>query len=69
VNYRDELALGLDAEPDRGIAKLTDWEARWSASPQAYALMTPETFDKVARMGVSLRVVARDPRRVLVARH
>jgi len=68
VNYRDELALGLDAEPDRGIAKLTDWEARWRAAPQAYALMTPDTFDKLARTGVPLRVVVRDPRRVLVAR-
>jgi 4-amino-4-deoxy-L-arabinose transferase-like glycosyltransferase len=68
VDYRDELALGLDAEPARGIAKLADWEARWRSLPQAYALMTPDTFDKVARMGVPLRVVARDPRRVLVAR-
>ena len=68
VDYRDELALGLDAEPERGIAKLTDWEVRWRALPQAYALMTPDTFDKVARLGVPLRVVARDPRRVLVAR-
>jgi hypothetical protein len=68
VDYRDELALGLDAEPERGIAKLADWEARWHSLPQAYALMTPDTFDKVARMGVPLRVVARDPRRVLVAR-
>jgi hypothetical protein len=68
VDYRDELALGLDAEPERGIATLADWEVRWRALPQAYALMTPDTFDKVARMGVPLRVVARDPRRVLVAR-
>jgi hypothetical protein len=68
VDYRDELALGLDAEPERGIAKLADWEARWRALPQAYALMAPDTFEKVTRMGVPLRVVARDPRRVLVAR-
>jgi 4-amino-4-deoxy-L-arabinose transferase-like glycosyltransferase len=68
VDYRDELALGLDAEPERGIATLANWEARWRVLPQAYALMTPDTFDKVARMGVPLRVVARDPRRVLVAR-
>jgi len=68
VDYRDELALGLDAEPERGIVKLADWEARWRSLPQAYALMTPDTFDKVARMGVPQRVVARDPRRVLVAR-
>src|SRR5205814_9521330 len=68
VNYRDELALGLDAEPARGIPRLSDWEARWQALPQAYALMAPDTFDKLAAIGVPFRVVARDPRRVLVAR-
>ncbi|HEY3177377.1 MAG TPA: glycosyltransferase family 39 protein [Casimicrobiaceae bacterium] len=68
VAYRDELALGLDAEPERGIAKLSDWEAQWRSLAQAYALMATDTFDKLTRIGVPLRVVARDPRRVLVAR-
>jgi 4-amino-4-deoxy-L-arabinose transferase-like glycosyltransferase len=68
VDYRDEFALGLDAEPERGVAKLPDWEARWRALPQAYALMTPDTFEKVEATGLPMRVVARDPRRVLVAR-
>ena len=68
VHYRDELALGLDAEPERGIASARDWEARWESAPQAYALMAPDTFDRIAAAGVPLRVVARDSRRVLVAR-
>jgi len=68
VNYRDELALGLDAEPERGIATVRDWEARWDNSPQAYALMQPETYARLVTAGVPLRVVARDSRRVLVAR-
>ena len=68
VNYRDELALGLDAEPDRGIATIRDWEARWEAASQAYALMAPDTFDRLSAAGVPLRIVARDTRRVLVAR-
>jgi 4-amino-4-deoxy-L-arabinose transferase-like glycosyltransferase len=68
VQYRDELALGLDAEPARGIAKLSDWVPRWEALPQAYALMSPQLHERLAREGVPMRVVARDPRRVLVAR-
>ena len=68
VHYRDELSLGLDAEPDRGIAAVSEWEARWREAPQAYALMAPETFERLARAGVPSRIVARDPRRVLVAR-
>ena len=69
VAFRDELALGLDAEPARGIATIAEWEERWRALPQAYALMAPDTLDEVATDGVPNRVVAREPRRVLVARH
>jgi 4-amino-4-deoxy-L-arabinose transferase-like glycosyltransferase len=69
VQYRDELALGLDAEPGRGIAKLSDWIARWQALPQAYALMSPQLHEQLAKESLPMRVVASDPRRVLVARH
>jgi 4-amino-4-deoxy-L-arabinose transferase-like glycosyltransferase len=68
VEYRDELALGLDAEPSRGIAREADWIERWRALAQGYALMTPETHTALAQAGVSMRVVVSDPRRVLVAR-
>ena len=68
VQYRDELGLGLDAEPELGIAKIADWIPRWDALPQAYALMAPETHERLAKDGVPMRVVASDPRRVLVAR-
>ncbi|HEY4138867.1 MAG TPA: 4-amino-4-deoxy-L-arabinose transferase, partial [Casimicrobiaceae bacterium] len=68
VNYRDELALGLDAEPERGMATVRAWETRWRELPQAYALMAPETFDRLKAADVPLRIVARDTRRVLVAR-
>jgi hypothetical protein len=68
VEYRDELALGLDAEPWRGIAREADWIERWRALGQGYALMTPETHSALAQARVAMRVIASDPRRVLVAR-
>ena len=68
VEYRDELGPGLDAEPARAIARVSDWIARWQALPQAYALMSPQTHASLANEGVPMRVVASDPRRVLVAR-
>jgi 4-amino-4-deoxy-L-arabinose transferase-like glycosyltransferase len=68
VAFRDELALGLDAEPARGIATVAEWEERWRALPQAYAVIAPDTLDKVAAEGVPYRVVAREPRRMLIAR-
>jgi len=69
VHYRDELGLGLDAEPDKGIADKYDWIAAWRRVPQAYALLPEDTLEQAAANGLPYRVVARDPRRVLIARH
>ena len=48
---------------------MSQWEARWSTLPQGYAVMAPDTFANLEASGLPLRVVARDPRRVLIARH
>jgi 4-amino-4-deoxy-L-arabinose transferase-like glycosyltransferase len=68
VEFRDELALGLDAEPQKGIAHVDDWIARWAAGGQAYALMPASDYDALASRGVPMRTLARDARRVLVSR-
>ena len=68
VNFRDELALGLDAEPKKGYPKYPRWIRDWKALPQGYALMKHDTYDFLAAQGVPMRVLASDPRRVLVAR-
>jgi len=68
VAYRDEMALGLDAEPDRGIATEAAWIPVWEGLPQGYALLRPDDYAALAAQALPMRVVARDPRRVLVAR-
>ncbi|MFO1305123.1 MAG: glycosyltransferase family 39 protein [Burkholderiales bacterium] len=67
VEFRDEMSLGLDAEPHKGY-NLTQWFKVWFDAPQAYALMTRATADDLARENVPFRVLAEDPRRVLIAR-
>jgi 4-amino-4-deoxy-L-arabinose transferase-like glycosyltransferase len=69
VAFRDELALGLDAEPQKAFADLPGWIGAWTALPgQGYALMHVGTYNEMTARGLPLRVLARDPRRVLVAR-
>ena len=68
VSYRDEMALGLESEPDKGIASEDQWIKTWAALPQGYAMMRPEDFDEMTIRSVPMRVLARDQRRVLVAR-
>jgi len=67
VAYRDELALGLDAQPGLGVPTEREWIERWDNLPQAYAVMTPATYARL-RSEVPMHELVRDPRRVLVAR-
>jgi 4-amino-4-deoxy-L-arabinose transferase-like glycosyltransferase len=67
VDYRDELGPGLDAEPGKGFNEASFLEA-WNAAPQAYALMSAATADEFAAKHVPMHELARDPRRVFVAR-
>jgi 4-amino-4-deoxy-L-arabinose transferase-like glycosyltransferase len=68
VDFRDELALGLDAEPQKGYPKYPRWIRDWKALPQGYALMKHDTYEFLLAQGVPMRIIASDPRRVLVAR-
>jgi len=68
VDYRDELALGEDAEPGLWIPDAKEWMTRWQTLPQGYAAMAPDTWDALSREGLAARVVARNSRYVIVAR-
>ena len=68
VAYRDEMALGLDTEPDKGFATEASWIPVWKELPQGYALIRLDDYAALAAQSVPMRVVARDPRRVFVAR-
>jgi 4-amino-4-deoxy-L-arabinose transferase-like glycosyltransferase len=67
VEFRDEMALGLEAEPEKSY-NLTRWFKAWFDAPQAYALMSHDTAADLAREKVPFKVLAQNPRRVFVAR-
>lgn len=68
VDYRDEFALGMDAEPAMAIGDPAVWVAQWEALPKGYAMMPVPDFERYVADGVPMRVLARDSRRVLVSR-
>src|SRR5205085_12016788 len=69
VEHPDEMAMGLVSEPQKAIDTVDDWKRRWNDDVQAYAMMTPEDQRQLEQEGVPMRELARDPRRVIVARH
>jgi 4-amino-4-deoxy-L-arabinose transferase-like glycosyltransferase len=68
VEYVDEFAYGLKAEPARGVPTLAAFVQRWRELPDAAALMRTETFDELQRQGLPMREIFRDARRVVVVR-
>jgi len=68
VQYTDEFALGLNAEPEKGIAQIEDWKLRWIALARGYAIMNPANYEQLAAEGLPMRILGRDPRRVIVSR-
>ncbi|MEO8187805.1 MAG: glycosyltransferase family 39 protein, partial [Burkholderiaceae bacterium] len=68
VDYVDEFALGQRLEPSRAMTTLAQFIAQWNELPRAAAYMKPQTFDEMERAGLRMRVVFRDPRRVVVTK-
>ena len=68
MEYVDEFAFGPNAEPDKGIQRVEDWKKRWAALDQGYAILSPSNYEQIAAGGLPMRVLARDPRQVIVSR-
>jgi 4-amino-4-deoxy-L-arabinose transferase-like glycosyltransferase len=68
VQYLDEFALGLDAEPQKGISRVDDWKRSWVELERGYAMMSLINYDRFTKEGLPMRILARDPHRVIVSR-
>jgi 4-amino-4-deoxy-L-arabinose transferase-like glycosyltransferase len=69
VVYKDELGFGIEQEPQKFIADFAQFENAWNAEREALALMSPDAYDMFSAKGLPMRLVARDTRRIVVARH
>lgn len=69
VHYRDELDLGIRAEPDKAIESLEVFQKRWNQDQRALALLKPDDYDHFLKQNfIPMRVIARDNRRVVIAK-
>jgi 4-amino-4-deoxy-L-arabinose transferase-like glycosyltransferase len=69
VAYRGELDFGLRRDPEAEIPSVAEFVDEWRRLPDGYAVMEKSMFDDLEGKGVPMREVARDVRRVLVARN
>lgn len=68
VVYKDELGFGIEQEPEKFIPDFAQFEKTWNADREALALMSPDAYDMFRAQGLPMRLIARDTRRVFVAR-
>jgi 4-amino-4-deoxy-L-arabinose transferase-like glycosyltransferase len=66
VEYTDEFATGLAAEPGRDVPRLEDFPAEWLEPGGAVAIIHPDTYPRLRAQGLPMQVLHEDPRRVLV---
>ncbi len=68
VEHADELRFGVTQEPNKWMPTVEAWKQRWQHEPVGFALLRPQLYDELAAQGLPMRVLARDGRRVIVAK-
>jgi 4-amino-4-deoxy-L-arabinose transferase-like glycosyltransferase len=68
VLYQDELSVPIGWQPRDFIASFESFSRAWQGSAGAVALMRPREYAALAARQLPMKVLARDPRRVVVAR-
>ena len=66
VDYVDEFEMGQNSEPEKWIAKLSDFPAAWNAPGAAIAIIPPRDVDKIRALGINFDVIHTDPRRAAI---
>jgi|SRR5882672_1287046 len=69
VAYKDELAPGIAAEPDKYVRSVDEFLGLWhDERGEAFAIMKPPLYEKLSGEGLPGHILARDARWIIVAR-
>ena len=66
VDYQDEMAYGLQQEPQLWVPDAAEFERRWRGHDYALAVMGPDVYDRFEKAGLPMQLIARDTERVFV---
>ncbi|MGE5624913.1 MAG: glycosyltransferase family 39 protein [Bacillota bacterium] len=66
VDYQGELEFENDESAGKWISDLGAFASQWRADKEALAVMPPETYDALAKEGLPMTVIGRDPQHVAV---
>jgi hypothetical protein len=64
------MELGLKQEPHLWLPELDSFVSQWTADHargnKAIAIVRPDIFDELQQRSVPMRIIAQDPRRIVV---
>lgn len=71
VEFPDELAFGLEQQPELWIPKREEFVKRWLKHEQndepAVAILRTDIYEDFQKQKIPMRVIGQDPRRVIIA--
>jgi 4-amino-4-deoxy-L-arabinose transferase-like glycosyltransferase len=63
----DELDFGVCQQPNLYLPTVEDFLSHWNNGQKAIAIMPPQIYVRLQQMGVPMRVLAQDTRRIVIA--
>ena len=58
VIYQDEMAFGIRQEPEKFLPDLASFTRVWREQPQAFAIMSPQTYTQLQAEGLPMKKIA-----------
>lgn len=66
VQYQDEMAYGIQQEPQRYIPTLAEFASIWKNQPRALAIMPSYVYPQVQQLGIPMQIIFQDTQHVVV---
>jgi hypothetical protein len=68
VDFKDEMAFGIEQEPHKWIADIATFTQRWNSDKEAYAIMPLRVLPELEQKGLSMKEIYRDHQLVVVVK-
>lgn len=66
VQYQDEMAYGIQQEPQRWVPTVEEFARVWAVQPEALAIMPVYAYAQLQQLGVTMKIVFEDTQHIVV---
>lgn len=66
VQYQDEMAYGIQQEPQRWVPTVEEFARVWAVQPEALAIMPVYAYAQLQQLGVAMKIIFKDTQHIVV---